>query len=154
MWYFLCIYYAYAPYMLTLCSCTHFLSFANSFVLLYVSLACFNLLIYHSIFSTHSVYASFFNSFVDRWDLCLLPTVWGIWFQNSSGSISAVYAVDMRNILDTDAILLSAVLICDIICPLNIIDSGVLNGLQRFQRKFSPGFLAHHLAAFHCFCTA
>ena len=49
----------------------------------------------------------------------------------------------MRDVSDTDAILLSAVLICDIVCSLNIVDNstpgvccrlglGVLNGFLKF----------------------
>ena len=53
------------------------------------------------------------------------------------------YAVDMCDVFNTDAILLSALLICNIISPLNIINNfilgiccklglGVLNGLLGF----------------------
>ena len=139
----LCVYHVYIFYMPTLCSSTHFLSSASSFSFLYASLAYFNLLILYSIFSICSIYTSFSSPSVNRWDLYLLPAVQGVWLRDGSGSIYTVYTVDMRDISNIDAILLSAVLICDIVCLLNIVDNstpgvycrlglGVLNGFLKF----------------------
>ena len=122
----LCVYYIYTPYMLILCSCAYFLSSASSFILSYTSLAYFNLLIYYSIFSTRSVYAFFSISSVDRLDLYLLPTVQGVWLWDGGGGICTIYTIDIRDISNTDVILLSTLLICDIVSLLNIVDNSIL----------------------------
>jgi hypothetical protein len=43
--------------------------------------------------------------------------------------VSPLYAVDIYNVSDTNAILLSTIFICDIIYLLDIVGLGVLNGL-------------------------
>ena len=70
--------------------------------------------------------------------------------------------MDTHNIFNTDILLLFTLLICNIVSLLNIIDNsilgiccrlglGVLNGLFKFQGRFSPGFLALYLATFYYF---
>ena len=128
----LSIYYIYTPYLLTLYSYTYFLSSTSSFALLYTSLAYFNLLIHYSIFFIYSIYTSFSISSIDRLDLYLLPIVRGIWLRDSRGGIYNIYAVDTHDISDTNAILLSTILICDIVCLLNIVDNSILGICYRF----------------------
>ena len=68
-----------------------------------------------------------------------MPAVQGVWLWDNNSGIYTVYTVDICDISNTNTILLSAVLICDILCPLNIVGnstpgiccrlgSGVLNG--------------------------
>jgi len=40
--------------------------------------------------------------------------------------------MDIRDISNTNTILLSTVLICDIVCPLNIVDNSILGIYYRF----------------------
>ena len=60
----------------------------------------------------------------------------------------------MHNISNINTILLSAVLICNIVYLLNIVDNStlniccrlglkVLNGFLKFQKRFNLGFLAY-----------